>query len=125
MFLSVEIIGSLIFIMVIGMFVFTIVGGFVTWNKNNQSPRLNVNAQVVSKRTNTTRHNHIQDTGSDGAQQHHPTSSTHYFVTFQLDSGERTELNVSGRQYGLLAEGDTGKLLFQGTRYLDFVRDIS
>ena len=28
------------------------------------------------------------------------------------------EFSVSGREYGLLVEGDTGRLTFQGTRYL-------
>ena len=32
------------------------------------------------------------------------------------------ELSMTGNEYGLLAEGDTGKLSFQGTRYLGFER---
>lgn len=32
------------------------------------------------------------------------------------------ELGVSGSEYGMLAEGDSGKLTFQGTRYLSFER---
>ena len=42
--------------------------------------------------------------------------------TFQVESGDRMELPVSGREYGMLAEGDIGKLTFQGTRYLSFER---
>lgn len=41
-----------------------------------------------------------------------------YYATFQVESGDRMELSVSGTEYGLLAEGDMGKLTFQGTRYL-------
>ena len=41
-----------------------------------------------------------------------------------MESGDRMELRVSGREYGLLAEGDRGQLTFQGTRYLSFVRSV-
>lgn len=33
------------------------------------------------------------------------------------------EFKVSGSEYGVLAEGDFGKLSFQGSRYLNFVRE--
>lgn len=49
-------------------------------------------------------------------------TSTSYYVTFEVESGDRMELHVSGSEYGMLAEGDYGQLTFQGTRYLDFVR---
>lgn len=49
-------------------------------------------------------------------------SSTRYYVTFQVDSGDRMELPMTGSEYGMLAEGDVGKLTFQGTRYLSFER---
>ena len=32
------------------------------------------------------------------------------------------EFHVSGQQYGMLVEGDQGKLSFQGTRFLNFER---
>lgn len=44
-------------------------------------------------------------------------------MTFQVDSGDRIELSVSGSEYGVLAEGDKGQLTFQGTRYLTFDRE--
>lgn len=53
---------------------------------------------------------------------HHTTYSTSYFVTFQVESGDRMELHVAGHEYGMLIEGDRGKLTFQGTRYLGFER---
>ena len=46
-----------------------------------------------------------------------------YYVTFQVESGDRMELTVSGSDYGMLVEGDIGKLSFQGTRYLGFQRN--
>lgn len=107
-----EIMFSLMFILVFGMIVVTIFRGISQWNKNNHSPRLTVDATVVSKRQNTSHHHH----------NNHMSHSTTYYVTFQVESGDRMELHVSGMEYGMLAEGDYGKLTFQGTRYLEFVR---
>jgi len=108
---------TLMFILVFGMFVLTAVRGISQWNKNNHSPRLTVPAIVVAKRTNVTRHHHA---GADNM--HHNHTSTTYYVTFQVESGDRMELHVSGQEYGLLVEGDYGLLSFQGTRYLGFER---
>ena len=108
----------LVFGIVIVMFIVTAVKGIGTWHKNNNSPRLTVEATVVSKRQNTTVHHH-RDSNTGGM---HNSSSTTYYATFQFDSGDRLELCVSGREYGLLAEGDVGELTFQGTRYLGFDR---
>ncbi|MBD5156664.1 MAG: DUF2500 domain-containing protein, partial [Butyrivibrio sp.] len=47
---------------------------------------------------------------------------TSYYVTFQVESGDRIELRVSTQEYGMLAEGDFGRLSFQGMRYLGFER---
>ena len=108
--------GALIFATVIGMFIFFAVKGISQWSKNNRSPRLTVPASVVSKRTNFSSHMH----GTDSM---HRTHSTTYYVTFEVESGDRMELHVDGREFGLLVEGDVGMLTFQGTRYLGFERD--
>jgi hypothetical protein len=52
----------------------------------------------------------------------HTSSSTTYYVTFEVESGDRMELKMTGEQFGLIAEGDKGRLTFQGTRYLGFDR---
>ena len=49
-------------------------------------------------------------------------SSTTYYVTFELDSSDRVELRMKGAEYGMLIEQDRGRLTFQGTRYLGFKR---
>ena len=108
---------TIVFVLAIGTFIVTAVRGIGQWNKNNNSPRLTVPATVVAKRTNVTRHHH----GGANGHHHHHTSTT-YYVTFQVESGDRMELNVDGTEYGLLVEGDNGKLTFQGTRYLGFER---
>ena len=81
----------------------------------NHAPRLTVEAKVVAKRTNIT---HFND-GTDTTMVH---TNTTYYVTFEVESGDRMEMNVRGSEYGMLAEGDVGKLTFQGTRYLNFER---
>lgn len=109
----------LIFVLVFGIFLFTIIKGISTWNKNNHSPRLTVEATVVSKHENVS-HSHHQS-GSDGSMSYITTSTT-YYITFQFESGDRLELQVQGYDYGMIVEGDRGKLSFQGTRFLGFER---
>ena len=112
----------LVFGIVIVMFIVTAVKGIGTWHKNNNSPRLTVEATVVSKRQNTSVHHHNNAGDATGAHGMHTTTSTTYYATFQVASGDRMELLVGGREYGMLAEGDFGELTFQGTRYLGFER---
>jgi hypothetical protein len=106
---------SLFFLLILGVFVFVLIQGFSQWNKNNHAPRLTVDATIVAKRNHISRHHH----GTD-MHMHHTTST--YYVTFQVESGDRMELLVPGNQFGLLIEGDRGKLSFQGTRFLSFER---
>lgn len=108
----------IIFALVIGVFVVTAVRGLIQWSNNNQSPRLSVDARVVTKRTSVSMHHHHHGTGAGV----HHSSSTAYYVTFEIASGDRMELKVKGNEYGMLAEGDHGQLSFQGTRYLGFSR---
>ena len=107
---------GIVFLLIIGMFLVTAVRGIGRWKKNNHSPRLDVSAVVVAKRTNVSHHHH-------GDSSSHMSSSTWYYATFQVESGDRMEFSVSGAEYGLLAEGDRGRLSFQGTRYLSFERE--
>ena len=89
--------------------------------KNEASPRLTVPATIVAKRTNVTHHHH-HNHGGTGV--HHTTHSTSYYVTYQVESGDRMELHVAGHEFGMLIEGDRGMLTFQGTRYLGFERKL-
>ena len=109
---------AIVFALVIGIFIFTIVRGISQWNKNNHSPRLTVPATIVAKRTNVSHHHRSHG----GTGMHHTTHSTAYYVTFQVESGDRLELQMAGHEFGMLIEGDKGKLTFQGTRYLGFER---
>ena len=107
----------LIFFIVIGMFLFTMITNLHTWNKNNHSPELSVPAAVIAKRTDVSSSRSLS-----GTQGYRTRTYTTYYVTFQVESGDRMEFEVGGSDYGLLVQGDIGKLNFQGTRYLGFER---
>ncbi|MED1472570.1 DUF2500 domain-containing protein [Bacillus salipaludis] len=100
---------GVIFVIVISTILFTIIKGITQWNKNNHSPKLNINARVVAKRTA------VRGGGETRAH-------SDYFVTFEVESGDRMELEVKDDDFGMLVEGDQGELTFQGTRYLGFIR---
>lgn len=97
---------GIIFIIVFGSVIFAIFSSLKQGIKNNNSPLLTVPAKVVSKRM------HVR-----GEHSH-----TTYYVTFEVQSGDRMELLVDGDEYGLLVEQDLGLLSFQGTRYISFER---
>ena len=101
----------LMFVLVFGIIIVTMVRGIGEWNKNNQSPKLTVPATVVAKRSDV----------HSGIETMH--TFTSYYVTFQVESGDRMEFEISDMEYGMLAEGDSGELIFQGTRYLNFRRE--
>lgn len=97
------------FLVVFGMLVFAIIRSVKEWNHNNHSPRLTVEAKVVGRRQHRSGG---RDTGTH----------TSYYVTFEVESGDRMELHVPHDQFGYIIEGDEGKLSFQGTRFLSFER---
>ena len=100
----------ILFIAVFGLAFGTIVSTLIKNGrqnrKNDAAPRLSSEATVVTKRT------HVWGDHS----------RTTYFATFQFESGDRLELEIPRDRFGYLVEGDTGKLHFQGTRFLDFQR---
>ena len=105
---------TVMFVLILGVIIATLVRNVGQWHKNNKSPRLTVQATVVSKRMEVSHHHNSES--------HMTNSSTWYYATFQVESGDRMELTVSGSDYGYLVEGDHGKLTFQGTRFLGFER---
>ena len=100
----------LFFLAIFGIFCVILFRSLKQWNKNNHSPRLTVEVTVVGRR------NHRSGGG--------PNTSAHtsYYITFQVESGDRMELHVPAHEYGYIIEGDKGKLTFQGTRFLSFER---
>ena len=119
MFTLVLLIFVIILLLMVGSIIYNISQKAKQNAHNNNSPVLTVESTVVSKRTDvSTYHN----SGTADNSMDHYSSSTRYYATFQVESGDRIELLITGTEYGLLAEGDLGKLTFQGTRYLGFVR---
>ena len=104
----------ILFTLVFATVIFTTIRGIAQWNKNNHSPRLTVPAIVVAKRTHEIR----RRSGTTNIRR----TVTTYYATFEFESGDRMEMNLQGGEYGLLVEGDKGRLSFQGTRYLGFER---
>ena len=92
-------------ILIVGMF-----KGMMEWHGNNQQPVQTMPALIVAKR--------LHVSGGAG------TTSTHtsYYITFELQSGERCEFLVPGQLYGQLAERDQGWLSIQGTRFKSYNR---
>jgi hypothetical protein len=106
------------FILVFILILVSAVKGLSQWNRNNHSPVLTVTAKIVTKRADVSHTNHNQA----GSNVNYTSSYTSYYATFEVESGDRMELRLEASEYGLLAEGDTGRLTFQGTRYQGFER---
>ena len=113
-----QILFLLVFLGAIGSVLVTIFRDLNQWNKNNHSPRLTVEAEVVEKRMQVRRRN----TGNQGHMNYR--TYTDYYATFQFESGDRLELKLADSEAGLIVEGDKGKLTFQGTRFISFQRSI-
>ena len=98
------------------LFIVVIIKGLTQWDKNNKTPVLTVQAKVVSKR---------MDVNGDMDDMHGSFSTTStYYSTFEVESGDRIEFLLPDAEYGMLAEGDIGKVTFQGTRYKGFERSV-
>ncbi len=102
-----------IFLLVLGVILAAIIRMVKRSVQNNNAPILAVDCRVVAKRTET------------GGGMNDTSHWTHYFATFEVESGDRLEFQLEGEQAGLLVEGDEGKLTFQGTRFVSFQRRIN
>ena len=90
----------------IALFIIMLVKGIARERNNSRQPVKTAEARVVGKR--------IKVSGDP--------AYTHYFATFEAYNSERTEFVVEEGLYGLLVEGDTGMLTYQGYKALDFRR---
>jgi Protein of unknown function (DUF2500). len=102
-----------------------IIYGIFHWIKNNLSPKLTVPAILVSKRISVNRRYHGNPMGgANGTGNQQISFPPAYYATFQLESGDRIEFTVPVTVYGVIAEGDIGKVTYQGTRFKGFDRSI-
>lgn len=117
MFTVFPIVFMVMFVTVFIIFVITIVSKFKQNAYNKTQPVLTVEATIADKRSDhSTSHHHNTDGMS------HTSHYTHYYVTFQVESGDRMEFEVDDREFGMLVAGDRGRLTFQGTAYRGFTR---
>lgn len=101
-----EVLAVLFVIVFAAVIVYMIRTGVKRSREVKTAPQLTVPARVVTKRT---------EVWGDRA-------CTHYHVTFEFESGDRSEFTVTGEQYGMLAEGDAGRLTFKGPEFISFER---
>jgi len=101
---------GLVFLFIVTMIVLAVVRGLLARIRNSRAPVLTVPAVLVGKRQELT-----------GGSEHRSTT-TWYYATFELPGHDRVELAVRGHEWGVLVEGDRGRLTYQGTRYRGFDR---
>ena len=78
---------------------------------NNASPVVTTMARVVTKRGEVR-----GGTGESSAR-------TAYFATFETPTGARCEFALPAREFGLIGDGDSGQLTYQGTRFKGFAHE--
>ncbi|MMZ62122.1 hypothetical protein D1872_243120 [compost metagenome] len=100
------------FIIILGIIIASVGGSIRRYYVNSKQPILFVHTTIVSKRTDVS-HRHDAE---------HSRSDTRYYVTFEVESGDRLEFMLTGSEYGQCSEGDEGNLKFQGSRYFGFER---
>lgn len=115
LFSAMPVFAAIIFITVIGGFIFTFIytigKGISGYASNKSKPVETVPARVISKRPHTW--------GGSGES----SARTSYYVTFEFENGERIEMPVNSSFYGMHVEGDIGMLTHQGTHMMSFERE--
>ena len=96
----------ILFFGILTVFVTSLVKGLKREADNKKQPVETADVRVITKR--------IMVSGD--------VSHTTYFVTFENAGSARQEFQVNGELYGLLVEGDQGKLTYQGYKVIDFNR---
>lgn len=119
-FASIPIIFAIIFLLVIGSIIYQIIASVRESSYNRSQPKVATVARIVSKRVDV-RH-HSTPSGNPDMHHHHTSSRSTYYVTFEMDTGDRLELRIPDNQYGYLVEGDQGTLVFQGRKFIQFDR---
>ena len=97
-----EIVLYVLGLLALGLFAGIALRRAARWQRDKRAPRLTVSAGVVSLRV------------SRGLKR------AAGYATFQVESGDRLELCVPEREFARLSEGDSGRLTFQGRRYVSF-----
>lgn len=120
---SLNVIFSFVFLIAVAVIAVALIKGVAQWHENNESPRLTVQARVVNKRKDIHHEHHANAGDITGAHGYHTTTSVVYFVTFQVESGDQMGFVVNSSEYEMLQEGTSGRVSFQGSRYLGFEKE--
>lgn len=102
------------FFVILGIILISAAGSLRKYFVNFRRPVLIVQSMVVSKRVEVSLR-HMPDTAENR-------SETKYYITFELESGDRLEFSVDGKEYGQYVEGDEGLLTFKGDLFRGFER---
>ncbi|WP_434750890.1 DUF2500 domain-containing protein [Paenibacillus amylolyticus] len=102
------------FVLILGIVLLSMGKEVWRWGRNNAEPLLTVHSRITSRRVKMSQP--PSDSGSTTPVR------TLYYVTFEVESGDRLEFKVNGEEYSMCAEGDEGRLSFKGTRYIGFER---
>lgn len=108
-----------IFFMIVWFSIFGfIIYTFIKTSKfNKNAPLLHVDAEIVDKEKTT----HRSHQGHHNTNMHH--TSTRYYISFKVQSGDIIKLSVSSDVYNFLFVGDKGILEFKGTKFIGFGKD--
>ena len=104
----------LVFLVIAAMIVVTMIRGIGEWHKNNESPRLTVDAEVVAKRTRTDTHCHDMAGDPTGATRNH---AHHQYKLFcYISGGKRRQDGIFSNRFGVWNAGRErqGKTFFSG-----------
>lgn len=115
MFKIVPIIIGIGFIFIFSM----IIASAFKWARNANSPVHTVYATIISKRTEVSGSSgsHFDNSIHTGG-----STRTHYYVTLELENGQRQEFLDVKPLYGLVVEGDKGYAQIQGQWIVAFER---
>lgn len=105
------------FVVLVGIVALSAGKELLAWSRNNRRPVLTVPARIVAKRSE------VRQRSQEESNEARTRTTTYYYLTFELENGERIEFRVGGTEYGVSAEHDYGSLTFQGTRYHAFKRE--
>lgn len=112
-----------IFLFMLFLFFLVVSLGFLTalfdnckiWTYGGGKPIITVNSKVINKRVRT-----FHDTQSYGDMIPSYNYITSYYVTFEMESEEKLEFSITDVEFENIAIGDTGKLSYQGSKFLAF-----
>lgn len=102
---------------------FSVVIGFIAvvvvrqWIKDKHSPRVVTLATITDKPIEKRRIRRPRTSSAPGMKTH---IMYIYYVIFDLEGGDHLKLQVSKAKYDKLKKGTTGKLTFQGKKYISF-----